>query len=88
MTEHERLEDVTGRIAVSQDRLTLTDDDTEARLYIKQKYDRVPLTTDETHLILSLSTDNGDVEIGLDGKQMDGLADAIYHIQEECKNDN
>jgi hypothetical protein len=76
-------EQVTGRTEVEQDRLTLVDDDRDATLYIKQKYRDAPLSNDETHVEIKLSTENGTTQIGLDGKQMDGVIDALYNIQQE-----
>jgi hypothetical protein len=75
-------EQITARSEVEQDRLTMEDDDTDATLYVKQKYRDVPLGTDETHVELKLSTANSTTQIALDGEQMDGVIDALYDIQQ------
>ena len=76
-------EQITGRTEVEQDRIQLTDDDTEATLYIKQKHRQRPLGDGETHVEIKLSTEHSTTQIGLDGAQMDGVIDTLYNIQRE-----
>lgn len=76
-------EQITGRTEVEQDRVTITDDDTSATLYVKQKYRDKPLGNSETHVEIKLSTENSTTQIALDGKQMDGMIDALHDIQQE-----
>ena len=76
-------EQITGRTEVEQDRITITDDDTDATLYVKQKYRDAPLGSEETHVEIKLSTEHSTTQIALDGEQMDGVIDALYSIQRE-----
>jgi hypothetical protein len=75
-------EQITGRAEVQQDRLEITDDDTDATLYVKQKYRDTPLGKDETHVEIKLVTENSTTQIALDGEQMNGVIDALYSIQQ------
>jgi len=83
MTHKTRLTEVTARTSVEQGRIEISDDETDAHLLVKQKHRTTPLSETETHLILKLITENSVTEIGLDARDMDGLADAIHTIQEE-----
>jgi hypothetical protein len=80
---HRIFEQITGRVEVAQDRLSIEDDDTEATLYINQQYRDAPLSSDETHVVMKLSTENGETQIGLDGEQLDGVVDTLYNIQQD-----
>jgi len=84
---NERIDDVSGNMKVKQDRLTVSDDDTEATLHINQKWDTRPLTVEETHATIKLSTENGTAQIALDGVQLDALLDSLYHVQEEYRDE-
>jgi len=82
MIESEKIKETTVNVKVDQGRLSLTDDTTSADLYAKQARRETPLGQNETHLELTLHTENGKVRVGLDAKQMDALEGAIHHIQE------
>lgn len=79
---NQKLGDVSGNITVKQDRLTLSDDDTDGSLYAAQKWRNQPLDSNETHATIKLSTENGTAQIALDGQQLDALIDTLHHIQE------
>jgi len=82
MTESTKLEAVTGQITVTQDRLKIIDDDKQAALYARQKWDNQPLGSNETHATIELATENGHVSIALDAEQLDALVDALSDVQE------
>jgi len=82
----ENIEDVTAGMSIDQGRLQITDDDGEATLYVDDELfgrGARPLSVNQPHLELELVTEHGRVEVTLDGEQMDGLADAIYTIQQQ-----
>jgi len=84
---NERIDDVTGNVEVKQDRLTISDDSTEGTVHINQKWDTRPLTVNETHATIKLSTEHGTAQIALDGVQLDAILDALYHVQEEYRDE-
>jgi len=86
MLESEKIDSVTGRIEVNQDRLSIVDDGSGS-LYVSQKWRNTPLGSNETHATIKLSTTNGQVKIALDGEDLDAMVDALHHIQEAYKND-
>jgi len=75
------IENVTGWTKVEQDRLAIDDSTSDATLYIEQDRNEA-LSSDEPHIELTVSTENGLTSISLDGEQMDGMIDALYDIQQ------
>lgn len=63
------------------DMLTLTDCDRDADVFVSRP-DATPLSVGETHATLKVATDDGTVEIELNGETLDGVIDALHDIQQ------
>jgi len=83
----EKIDNTTVNTSIEQDRLALSDDDRTGRLYIKQKLVSKPLGSNETVVTLKATSENSDVRIAVDSRQLDGLMDALHDIREDYKDD-
>jgi hypothetical protein len=63
------------------DTLTLSAEDRDATMYVTRP-ELSPLSSAETHATLKIATDDGTVEVGLNGETLDSVLDALRHIQE------
>lgn len=80
-----KLEDISTAVEVHQGAITITGNG-DSKLYIDYPETK-PLSGSETHAQLRIVENRFDVEIELDARQLDALADAIYHVQAELQAD-
>jgi len=66
--------------------LSLSDVDRDADVYVTRPRN-TPLGVSERHALLKVATENGTVEIELNGETLDAVADALQHIQEFHQSD-
>jgi hypothetical protein len=87
-TAHKRIEDVRSITEISEGKILIEDASREASLSVNKACSGLPLSTAEPHLSLFVKGEDFATEIELDGEQMDALADAVYHIQNEYGGDS
>ena len=73
---------VDARIEEGNVKMSVTEDN--AFLYFNPE-DRTPLSVEETHATISVPGSDSSVNIELDGRQIDALADALHDYQEELQ---
>jgi len=78
----EKIENVHGEVTVSQDRLEITDGSMEADTYIKPASNTQPLSKIYPVVEIITHTENGCVDLQLNGQQLEQMIEALQEVQE------
>ena len=79
--KHGQIDDVWTGMRIEDQRMKIEADDGDATIYVAGR-ENTPLSVEEPHAELTITGDEMRTDITLNGKQLDELADAIYHVQE------
>lgn len=81
---HGQVDDVWTGMRIEDSRMKVEADDDSGTIYVRGR-ENAPLSMNEGHVELTISGEDMRTDITLDAKQLDALADALYHVQESYK---